>query len=137
MAALDLAAHAIRGEVAGVPQKKLGLEVTSEKVEGRGQVNSHHMIVVGTDRARMALAANRLAEVGGGVTFWRDGQGLVLVELPIVGLMSDRPAREVADKAQPLSPPWPTAAARAPTPACSISCWHWSSSRTCASGTGA
>ncbi len=52
--------------MAGVPQKKLGLEVTSEKVEGRGQVNSHHMIVVGTDRARMALAANRLAEVGAG-----------------------------------------------------------------------
>ncbi len=62
----------------------------------------HHMIVVGTDRAQMALAANRLAEVGGGVTLWRDGQELALVELPIAGLMSDRPAREVADKAQAL-----------------------------------
>jgi adenine deaminase len=62
----------------------------------------HHMIVVGTDRAQMALAANQLAEVGGGVTLWRDGQELALVELPIAGLMSDRPAREVADKAQAL-----------------------------------
>ena len=62
----------------------------------------HHMIVVGTDRAQMALSANRLAEVGGGVTLWRDGQELSLVELPIAGLMSDRPAREVADKAQAL-----------------------------------
>lgn len=64
--------------------------------------DSHHMIVVGTDRAQMALAANRLAEVGGGVTLWRDGEELALVELPIAGLMSDRPAREVADKAQAL-----------------------------------
>ena len=64
--------------------------------------DSHHMIVVGTDREQMALAANRLGEVGGGVTLWRDGQELALVELPIAGLMSDRPAREVADKAQAL-----------------------------------
>lgn len=64
--------------------------------------DSHHMIVVGTCRAQMALAANRLAEVGGGVTLWRDGKELALVELPIAGLMSDRPAREVADKAQAL-----------------------------------
>ncbi len=62
----------------------------------------HHMIVVGTDRHKMALSANRLAEVGGGVTLWRDGQELALVELPIAGLMSDRPAHEVADKAQAL-----------------------------------
>jgi adenine deaminase len=64
--------------------------------------DSHHMIIVGTDRAQMALAANRLAEVGGGATLWRDGRELALVELPIAGLMSDRPAREVADKAQAL-----------------------------------
>ena len=62
----------------------------------------HHMLVVGTDREQMALATNRLAEVGGGVTLWRDGKELALVELPIAGLMSDRPAREVADKAQAL-----------------------------------
>ena len=65
--------------------------------------DSHHMIVVGTDRDQMALAANRLAEVGGGVTLWRDGHELALVELPVAGLMSDRPAREVADKAQALA----------------------------------
>lgn len=62
----------------------------------------HHMIIVGTDRTQMALAANRLAGAGGGVTLWRDGRELALVELPIAGLMSDRPAREVADKAQAL-----------------------------------
>ncbi len=62
--------------------------------------DSHHMIVVGTDRAMMAAAANRLAEVGGGVTVWKDGAEIALVELPVAGLMSDSPAAEVAAKAQ-------------------------------------
>jgi adenine deaminase len=62
--------------------------------------DSHHMIVVGTDRAMMAAAANRLGEVGGGVTVWKDDAEIALVELPIAGLMSDSPAREVAAKAQ-------------------------------------
>jgi len=58
--------------------------------------DSHHMIVVGTDREMMAAAANRLAEVGGGITIWKDGAELALVKLPIAGLMSDAPAAEVA-----------------------------------------
>lgn len=62
--------------------------------------DSHHMIVVGTDRAMMAAAANRLGEVGGGVTVWKDGAEIALVELPIAGLMSDSPAVEVAAKAE-------------------------------------
>ncbi|MDG1470626.1 MAG: adenine deaminase [Ascidiaceihabitans sp.] len=64
--------------------------------------DSHHMIVVGTDRANMALAANRLAEVGGGITLFKDGVEQALVELPIAGLMSDQPAVEVAAKADKL-----------------------------------
>jgi adenine deaminase len=64
--------------------------------------DSHHMIVVGTDRAQMALAANRLAEVGGGMCLYRDGEELALVELPIAGLMSDSPAPMVAAKADRL-----------------------------------
>ena len=61
--------------------------------------DSHHMIVVGTSREMMAKAANRLGEVGGGVTVWKDGKELALVELPIAGLMSDSPAVDVAAKA--------------------------------------
>ncbi|MEL6464913.1 MAG: adenine deaminase [Pseudomonadota bacterium] len=64
--------------------------------------DSHHMIVVGTDRDQMALAANRLAEVGGGITVFRDGTELALVELPIAGLMSDRAAHTVAAKADEM-----------------------------------
>ncbi|MDP2737831.1 MAG: adenine deaminase C-terminal domain-containing protein, partial [Pseudorhodobacter sp.] len=58
--------------------------------------DSHHMIVVGTDRAMMAAAANRLGELGGGVTVWKDGTELAFVPLPIAGLMSDAPAAQVA-----------------------------------------
>lgn len=62
--------------------------------------DSHHMIVVGTSHEDMALAANRLGEVGGGVTVFKDGKEIALVELPIAGLMSDEPAKIVSAKAQ-------------------------------------
>jgi adenine deaminase len=64
--------------------------------------DSHHMIVVGTDAEQMAMAANRLGEVGGGITIFRDGEELALVDLPIAGLMSDAPAAEVAAKADQM-----------------------------------
>ncbi len=62
--------------------------------------DSHHMIVVGTDAAEMARAANRLGEVGGGVVVYKKGQEIALVELPIAGLMSDERAEVVAAKAE-------------------------------------
>ena len=64
--------------------------------------DSHHMIVVGTDTKHMAMAANRLREVGGGITIFKDGAELAMVELPIAGLMSDNPASEVAAKTEAM-----------------------------------
>ena len=64
--------------------------------------DSHHMIVVGTDADQMALAANRLRKIGGGIVIFRDGTELALVELPIAGLMSDKPADEVATRAEAM-----------------------------------
>jgi adenine deaminase len=61
--------------------------------------DSHHMIVVGTSKENMAEAANRLAQVGGGIVVFKDGKEIALVELPIAGLMSDQPAESVAAKA--------------------------------------
>ncbi|WP_179300279.1 adenine deaminase [Pseudothioclava arenosa] len=61
--------------------------------------DSHHMIVVGTDREMMAACANRLGEMGGGVSVWQDGAEIASVPLPIAGLMSDAPAAEVAARA--------------------------------------
>jgi adenine deaminase len=60
--------------------------------------DAHHMIVVGTSKADMARAANRLAEVGGGITVFASGRELALIELPIAGLMSQERAEVVASK---------------------------------------
>jgi adenine deaminase len=61
--------------------------------------DSHHIIVVGTNKQDMALAANRLGEVGGGVVLFSKGRELALVEMPVAGLMSDERAEMVAEKA--------------------------------------
>ena len=62
----------------------------------------HHLVVVGTDEADMALAANKLAEVGGGQVVVKDGQVIGLVELAIGGLMSSEHAAVVAEKAHTI-----------------------------------
>lgn len=59
----------------------------------------HQMIVIGTDEACMALAANRLGETGGGQVVIKDGQVIGEVQLPIAGLMSNEPVEKVAQKA--------------------------------------
>jgi len=64
--------------------------------------DSHHMIVVGTSKDDMALAANRLGEVGGGIVLVSEGKELALIEMPIAGLMSDERAEIVAAKADRL-----------------------------------
>ncbi|HET7145233.1 MAG TPA: adenine deaminase C-terminal domain-containing protein, partial [Anaerolineales bacterium] len=61
--------------------------------------DSHHMIVMGTDEECMAIAANELAEVGGGQIVVKDGTVIGLVELGIAGLMSTERADVVAKKA--------------------------------------
>jgi adenine deaminase len=61
--------------------------------------DSHHLLVVGTDEADMAMAANKLVEVGGGQVVVKDGRVIGLVELGIAGLMSAESAEVVARKA--------------------------------------
>lgn len=61
--------------------------------------DSHQMIVVGTSKSNMAMAANRLGEVGGGVVVYKEGKEIALVRLPIAGLMSNERAELVAEKA--------------------------------------
>jgi len=61
--------------------------------------DSHHMVVVGTNEADMALAANELARVNGGQVVVKEGKVIGLVDLPIAGLMSNEKAGTVAEKA--------------------------------------
>ncbi|MPM75939.1 Adenine deaminase [bioreactor metagenome] len=61
--------------------------------------DSHQLVVVGTDDENMAIAANTLAECGGGQVVVKQGQVIGKVELPIGGLMSNEHAAVVAQKA--------------------------------------
>jgi adenine deaminase len=58
--------------------------------------DAHNLIVVGVSDADMEACARRLAELGGGLVAVRDGIVIGELPLPAAGLMSDRPAAEVA-----------------------------------------
>ncbi|MEP7134679.1 MAG: adenine deaminase [Chloroflexota bacterium] len=64
--------------------------------------DSHHMIVVGTDEASMAVAGNSLERCGGGQVVVKDGKVIGKVELKIAGLMSAEKADVVAKKAESI-----------------------------------
>ncbi|MCB1379343.1 MAG: adenine deaminase [Alphaproteobacteria bacterium] len=64
--------------------------------------DSHNICVVGVDDGDMAVAINRLTEIGGGFVVSRDGAVLAELALPIAGLMSDRSFEEVREALVPL-----------------------------------
>lgn len=59
----------------------------------------HQMILIGTDDASMAVAANDLEQCGGGQVVVINGEVKARVELPLGGLMSNEPGQTVARKA--------------------------------------
>lgn len=59
--------------------------------------DSHNIIVVGSNDADMAAAANRIIENNGGIAVVKNGQILGEVVLKIAGLMSDKSLTEVND----------------------------------------
>lgn len=64
--------------------------------------DSHNMVIVGTSKTNMAMAANKLARIQGGIVVYKNGEEIALVELPIAGLMSEERAEVVAKKAEQL-----------------------------------
>jgi adenine deaminase len=58
--------------------------------------DAHNVVVVGVDDDDMAAAANRLAQTGGGQVALASEEVLGEVACPFGGLLSDRPAEEVA-----------------------------------------
>jgi adenine deaminase len=64
--------------------------------------DNHNVLVVGMSDSDMLLAVETLVAARGGLTAVADGEVLALVELPIAGLMSDRPVAEVAEQARRL-----------------------------------
>jgi adenine deaminase len=57
--------------------------------------DSHNIFVVGDSHESMAVAANAVADAGGGYAAVVGTEVRALVALPIAGLMSDRPLAEV------------------------------------------
>jgi adenine deaminase len=57
-----------------------------------------NLVVVGVNEGDMALAVNSLAAIGGGKIVVADGEVLALVELPILGLLSEEPLDVVSRK---------------------------------------
>lgn len=55
-----------------------------------------NLMVVGVEEADMALAANRVAELGGGIVVARDGEVRAEVALPIFGLLSHEPLQSTS-----------------------------------------
>jgi adenine deaminase len=59
--------------------------------------DSHNLIIVGTNDADMLKAAKELKRMGGGYIAVAGGKVAAALPLPIAGLMSDKPAEEVAE----------------------------------------
>lgn len=78
--------------------------------------DAHNLLVVGTNDEDMALAANTLAEVGGGMVVVADGEVLGLVELPIAGLMDALTAEEMSAKVHHLEDTWAEIGCTMPSP---------------------
>ncbi|MGN0507372.1 MAG: adenine deaminase [Lachnospiraceae bacterium] len=60
--------------------------------------DSHNLIVIGTNDADMAAAAEHVRLLGGGSAVVADGELLADMPLPIAGLMTDVSAAEIAEK---------------------------------------
>lgn len=65
-----------------------------------GQVDP---IVVGTDPADMALAANRVLELRGGIVVVQDGEVLAEIALPVLGLLNEGPVADTVAAAQAVA----------------------------------
>ena len=59
--------------------------------------DSHNLTVFGRDPADMAAAANAVIEAGGGMATAAGGRVTAVLPLPVCGLLSDAPAKDVAD----------------------------------------
>ncbi|UCG12715.1 MAG: adenine deaminase [Deltaproteobacteria bacterium] len=57
--------------------------------------DSHNLVVVGANDSDMAVAANVLRKLGGGLVVVNDGQVRAKLPLPVAGLMSTSPLEEV------------------------------------------
>lgn len=78
--------------------------------------DAHNLLVVGSNDEDMAIAANALIECGGGLAAVLDGKVLSVVELPIAGLMSDKPIDEMSASIEKMEQTWVEMGSTLPSP---------------------
>ncbi|MFZ0215314.1 MAG: adenine deaminase [Candidatus Dormiibacterota bacterium] len=83
--------------------------------------DAHNLVVLGVDDEDMARCVRRLAELGGGVAIADQGRIVGELPLPVAGLMSDRPAAEVARRLAELQTALTERGVRIPSPFMALS----------------
>jgi len=78
--------------------------------------DAHNLLVVGSNNADMALAANELIKCGGGMIAVQNGKIIGKVELPIAGLVSDEPIEIMDKKIHELELAWAKMGSTLPSP---------------------
>jgi adenine deaminase len=79
-----------------------GLGLTDGAIASTLAHDDHNVIAAGSDDAQLAVAINRVKDLGGGFVLVHGGEIAAEQPLPIAGLMSDRPWEEVADRQEAL-----------------------------------
>ncbi len=65
--------------------------------------DNHNIIVMGANHADMALAVNRVAQLQGGQVVARDGKIVAEIAYPVLGLLADLSAEEMAEKKKAMN----------------------------------
>ncbi|MFU8870246.1 adenine deaminase C-terminal domain-containing protein, partial [Natronococcus sp.] len=60
--------------------------------------DAHNLVVVGAEFDAMASVANHLREIGGGLAVFDPEHGTTALPLPIAGLLSPQPLKDVASR---------------------------------------
>ncbi|SER91118.1 Adenine deaminase [Gracilibacillus ureilyticus] len=83
-----------------------GFQIKTGAVASTVAHDSHNLLVMGINPEDMSIAANTLAESGGGMVVVNNGKVLAKVPMPIAGLMSDQPLETVVKQVQQLEKAW-------------------------------
>lgn len=93
-----------------------GFGITKGAMASTVAHDAHNLLVIGTNDADMALAANTLIECGGGMVAVCDGKVLGCVPLPIAGLMNAKPVEEMSEIVSKLEEAWVQIGCDMPSP---------------------
>ena len=93
-----------------------GFGITNGAMASTVAHDAHNLLVIGTNDADMALAANTLIQCGGGMVAVQDGKVPGVVPLPIAGLMNDKPLEEMSQMVENLEQAWAKIGCTMPSP---------------------